>query len=141
MKRAEELHPLSHDHHRALYAAMLMGRATEVEPARTEALAFWQEKGLAHLALEERVLLPGWTSRDPGHEPELAERVMREHHELRIGFRALESGPESIEAMNELGRDLERHVRFEERELFPAIESSLGADALADLGAEIAEAR
>ena len=141
MKRAEELRPLSHEHHRALYAAMLMSRAMEVEPARTEALDFWHEKGLAHLALEEDTLLPGWTSRDPGHEPALAERVLREHDELRDGFRALESEPASVETMNELGQALERHVRFEERELFPLIEARLDADAIAALGAEIAEAR
>jgi hypothetical protein len=141
MKRAKELHPLSHDHHRALYAALLLSRAEEVEPARTEALAFWHEMGLDHLAIEEGSLLPGWISRDPDQDRGLALRVLREHLELRVGFRALENGPESIEEMNKLGRDLESHVRFEERELFPAIESRLGADALADLGAEIAEAR
>ena len=47
-------------------------------------------------------------------------RVLREHLELRIGFRALESGPESVDR-DERARTglLERHVRFEERELFP----------------------
>ena len=121
---------------------MLLGRATEVEPARTEALAFWHEMGLEHLALEERrACFPAGSPAIQTHDTELAMRVLREHLELRIGFRALESGPESVEAMNELGRALEGHVRFEERELFPAIESRLGADALAELGAEIAEAR
>ena len=141
MKRAEELHPLSHDHHRVLFTALLLSRATEVEPVRTEALDLWRELCLGHLALEEDTLLPGWTSRDPGHDPALAERVLREHDELRDGFRALDTGPESVTAMNELGRALESHVRFEERELFPLIEERLDADAIAALGAEIAEAR
>ena len=125
MKRAEELHPLSHDHHKALYAAMLLSRASEVEPARSEALAYWHEQGLKHLALEEDRLLPGWILRDPDGDRALAMRVLRDHLELRIGFRTLEDGPESVAAMNDLGRVLERHVRFEERELFPRIESRL----------------
>ena len=139
MKRAPELVPLSHDHHRALYVAMLLTRATEEEPARTEAISFWFEAGLKHLAVEEDTLLPGWLFRDPEADREPAMRVLREHLELRIRFLGLQDGSASLSEMNELGRILEAHVRFEERELFPHIEARLDVDAIAALGSEIAE--
>ena len=46
----------------------------------------------------------------------------------------------AVEELRELGELLERHVRFEERELFPVIEAGLDADAISRVGAEIAEA-
>ena len=75
----------------------------------------------------------------PGPEGDrgLATRVLRDHLELRVGFRGFGTGTGSIAAMNELGQMLERHVRFEERELFPLIEARLDADAIAALGDEI----
>ena len=70
VKRAEELHPLSHDHHRALYAAMLLSRATRWSRLERKRCPSGVRQGLEHFALEERlpasgVDLPG-SRRRPG---------------------------------------------------------------------------
>jgi hypothetical protein len=52
----------------------------------------------------------------------------------------LERGDLPLEETHSLGALLERHVRFEERELFRAIEAGMDDDAIAELGAEIARA-
>ena len=137
MKRSPELAPLSRKHHRVLYAAMLLSRATEVEAVREEALDLWSEDVKDHFEIEEQVLLPGWLERDPKAGTDLAARMLSEHLELRVAFRRLERGDLEISEVNALGAALEGHVRFEERELFPLIEARLDADAIASLGAEL----
>jgi hemerythrin-like domain-containing protein len=141
MKRSPELTPLSHDHHQALFVAQKLKRADSAGDARESFLAFWQSHGRGHFAIEEDILLPGWVENDPGADREAAARVAAEHLEIRTEARRLERGSElELEQLQALGALLERHVRFEERELFPAIESALDPDAIARLGEEIAAA-
>jgi hypothetical protein len=75
--------------------------------------------------------------------PEIV-RVLTEHVDLRRRGQDLEtrSHPDPA-ALRELGDRLERHIRFEERELFPMIEAALPDDELSQLGAALvrAEAR
>ena len=52
-------------------------------------------------------------------------------------LRAERVGADDLRALGEL---LDRHVRFEERELFPLIEASLDEGAIGAIGAEIAAA-
>ena len=60
--------------------------------------------------------------------------------ELRAGARRLRARESSVDDLRELGAVLERHVRFEERELFPRIEAGLSAERLRKLGQEIEHA-
>jgi hemerythrin-like domain-containing protein len=139
MKRSAALTPLSHDHHRALFVALQLKRA-EDGSAVGVLLEFLEAEGGTHFAIEESILLPGWLAADPGADREAAARVLTEHLALRAaGLRATASQPSAAE-LNELGELLEGHVRFEERELFPAIEAGLDEAALSELGARIAAA-
>jgi hypothetical protein len=52
---------------------------------------------------------------------------------------ALESGRSSLEQIHGLGEELEAHVRFEERELFPLLEADLDDDGLAHLARVVSE--
>ena len=70
----------------------------------------------------------------------MASRVSAEHLEIRASTRALGAAQPAPDELRELGALLERHVRFEERELFPAIEASLDEATIRALGAEIAAA-
>jgi hypothetical protein len=70
----------------------------------------------------------------------MAARVAAEHLEIRASTRLLQAGDVSPDRARDLGSLLERHVRFEERELSPLVESSLGEEALRSLGAEVAAA-
>jgi len=83
-------------------------------PADELARAF---EGLApHFALEERVLLPALVR---AGRADLAARTIDEHTDLRVALASPLRFAELLEA----------HVRFEERELFPACEE-LVPDAL-----------
>lgn len=141
MKRSEELAPLSRDHHKALYAALQLRRAEEESAADAARgfLDFWDEHGQRHFEIEERLLLPGFAlgGGDPRHE--LVSRVLTDHVEIRSRARALATDA-PLADLRALGERLNAHVRLEEDELFPLIERTLDADALARLGAEIAAA-
>jgi hemerythrin-like domain-containing protein len=139
VRRSAELTPLSHDHHQALFVAQRLKR-DDARDARERFLEFWGTHGEAHFAIEEAVLLPGWIEADPSADHELAARVASEHLAIRVEARRLERGELPLEALRALGDALERHVRFEERELFPLIEASLEVEELERLGAEIAAA-
>lgn len=141
MKRSPELTPLSHDHHQALFVAQRLKRADDVRDARERFLAFWESHGRGHFAIEEDILLPGWVAGDENADRAAAARLAAEHLEIRSQARRLERGDEfELEDLHALGSMLERHVRFEERELFPVIELALSAEAMARLGTEIAAA-
>lgn len=129
MKRAVELRPLSHDHHRAL---MLAKRAKEA--AADEVGEVWQmiqaeyETYLApHFAVEEDHLLPA--VRQAGGA-ELCARVLQDHDTLR-GY--LNDGPHDKSTLAAFGQCLFDHVRFEERSLFPFAEAHLSRAELAEI--------
>lgn len=118
MRRAERLIDLSREHHGALSLARRLRQVTDT-PASVEALAqtvaqMWS--GLErHFAQEEMDLL-GELERIG--ELGLAARLRAEHLELR----RLARNPTARAILVRLGMLLEAHVRFEERELFPALE-------------------
>jgi tellurite resistance-related uncharacterized protein len=115
MKRATGLVSLSRDHHRALVLARALRRPDAPAPADVV------EELEPHFAVEEAELVPRAIERG-GALAELGARLLAEHAALRA-----ETDPAR------LGDLLEAHVRFEERELFPALERELGAELLARL--------
>jgi hypothetical protein len=116
MKRDERLRALSGEHHHAL---VLARRATRGELSVDDLRRAFAEDLAPHFAIEETILLPAL--REAGHA-DLADRTAREHDEIGA---ALTRGEVST-----FGRLLTEHVRFEERELFPACETTLATSVL-----------
>jgi hypothetical protein len=130
VKRSPELAPLSRDHHVALEHALRLRRATPEDVATVVAafLAFVLGPGRSHFAQEEHLLAPAV----PTDAAELRHRMLREHEEILRRAESLGLEPEADEA-HELGDLLARHVRFEERELFPLIEARLPGPRLREI--------
>ena len=139
MKRSTELTPLSHEHHQALFVAIGLKRAEDVD-ASAAFLDYHEATGERHFEIEEQVLLPGWLAVDPDGDADAARRVLAEHLEIRTATARLRAREAAADELRALGELLERHVRYEERELFPMIESRLGDEQLRSLGAAIAAA-
>ena len=139
MKRSAELTPLSHEHHQALFVAIGLKRAEDVD-ASAAFLDYHEATGERHFEIEEQVLLPGWLAADPDGDADAARRVLAEHLEIRTATARLRAGEAAVDDLHALGVLLERHVRYEERELFPMIESRLDDGALRSLGAAITAA-
>jgi len=138
MKRTAELAPLSRDHHVALEHALRLRRASAEDAATVVAgfLAFLVDAGRAHFAQEEALLAP----EVPADRADLADRLLDEHEEILRRATALGERPEAG-AARELGELLSRHVRFEERELFPLLECRLPARRLVEIGHDLSRVR
>lgn len=138
MKRTVELAPLSRDHHIALAHALKLRRASDDDVAAVVAafLAFLVTDGRAHFAQEEQLLAP----EVPDDRADLARRMRAEHEEILRRAEALGRRP-AVTSAAELGDLLSRHVRFEERELFPLLERRLPAPRLLEVGRGLTRAR
>ena len=140
MKRSKALTPLSHQHHDGLFAALQLKRATleTAAEARRAFLDFFERAGASHFRAEEEVLLPAYARHSHCDQPAIV-RVLTEHVDLRLRAQDLEAAQEpDLADLRELGERLESHIRHEERVLFPMIEEALPADALEQLGADMA---
>jgi hemerythrin-like domain-containing protein len=142
MRRAEALRALSHQHHQGLFVALQLKRAGEgtAAEARRVFLGFFEREGARHFRAEEELLLPAYARHTEFDRPEIV-RVLTEHVDLRRRGQDLEGAADpDPSALRELGERLGRHIRFEERELFPMIEAALPDDELRQLGAAFARA-
>lgn len=139
MKREEALQPLSREHLVALLVAKKLREAESLEQASRAFLEFWRDDGQHHFRIEEEVLLPGWAARVEV-DREGVRRMLDEHLTIRREALRLEAGEATLDQARDLGSLLHDHVRFEERQLFPAIEDALDTDGLSRLASAIEEA-
>lgn len=133
MKRHPALAELSRDHHQALVVAQRLKRADaeSVEEARAAFFEFWKREGADHFREEEEILLPAVARFTDPHQVVIA-RVLTEHVAIRSRAGEVAEGAD-VEALRALGGELERHVRHEERELFPLIEHVMPEEELVAL--------
>lgn len=135
MRRHPALHGFSSDHHRSLVLAHHARRAGQgvgplsVEDVWAEVRERFPVELEPHFDLEEEHLLPAL---EAAGEIPLVERVRKEHRVLREAARPEE---ENAAALKRFGERLERHIRFEEREVFPAVERLFDEEVLAAVAA------
>lgn len=146
MKRHPLLRPLSDDHHRALVLARRIGVAAKKNLEQDALAQAWDDlrRHFAqelepHFRVEEEWLFPQLAS---AGELARVERARADHARLR----ELARGEPGTGQAAQFAEILHRHVRFEERELFPRAESLLPVPALeaagrAALAARVARAR
>ena len=140
MKHSRELRPLSSEHHQALLVAFQVKKSLEGHSEAAGAprdlpglvsLArrFEGQVFTAHASAEEALL---------GEHLPVADRVRleSEHAELKelVELARTAAPGEQRASLAAFAELLERHVRWEERELFPYAESTLDAAALAAIG-------
>lgn len=126
MKRSELLQPLSREHHTALTLAKACERAALsgdkelIGKACQRAIREFSNGLEPHFQFEEQSLLPLLLG--VATQP-LVERTLANHQQLRALLNELQQNDAG--ALGSFGKRLSAHVRFEERELFPALESLL----------------
>ena len=142
MKRDPSLASLSRDHYQALFIAQKLRRATSdtAEEIREALLEFWEGDGRAHFRLEEEVLLPAYAAHGDPYD-RLVAHVLCDHVAIRHRIDVLTRRPGStLVDLHELGVQLAAHIRLEERELFPLIESTMPAEQLVALAGALERA-
>lgn len=123
MKRSVTLQPLSREHHTALTLAKACGRAAQsgdaeqVHKVCQRVIRVFADELEPHFQVEEQTFLPLLHGAE---NQQLAQRTLADHQQLRALLDGLRQN--DAHALELFGERLSAHVRFEERELFPALE-------------------
>lgn len=143
MKRHKSLHPLSWDHHHALVEARRLRLAESGREAAERFIEFWQQSLQNHFREEEEILLPLFARFTQPDRAEIIE-TLAQHVDIRRRIDdvidRLGSGDMIDSAsLKELAASLDSHIRFEENELFPAIESAVTEEELWRMNSQFAK--
>lgn len=120
MKRAEQLVPLSHDHHQGLVVSQ---QALRLDDSASDAdiKQHWlklkrciEEQAQHHFVIEEQYLLEPLAQLE-GNDA-MVQRIYYEHKQL-CAFASQEIG-QSLSTLQEAAALLKAHIKYEERELF-----------------------
>ncbi len=130
--RHPSLIPLAHDHHHGLALALRCRKQAlgQMKPVGIEGLRerakefrnFVSENLERHFQAEEEILFPFIRSCIP-QSHSLVEDLLGEHVQIRKWAHRLEENTGLAKVLFDLGDLLERHIRREERELFPLFEN------------------
>ncbi len=141
--RDPRLIPLSHDHHTALARAREVVLAldqvnssdVELNQLATRILAWVTADLSVHFDKEERWMVPPYI-RHTGEDDPLITKMRRQHEAIRRLTDGLVDHSKGIVAarLRAWSTALSNHVRFEEREVFPAVQRVLTEDELETLG-------
>jgi hemerythrin-like domain-containing protein len=148
-KRHPSLIPLSHDHHHGLVLAFRLreGLPPNRKPADNpqeqaeDAVRFFRDNLVAHFRAEEEALFPSIRTCVP-YAVTMLDTLTAEHSEMHAQVANLAqalSDEVSLQAkLKAFGDLLERHIRREERELFPLYQANIPEAEAARIGVEIA---
>ena len=130
LKRHPSLQHLSHDHHHGLLLCwkIRQGFKLSVDPDRMKAYSewFWNHHLEDHFREEEEFLFPILPTDNP-----LIKQALSEHRRLKKLFTNWENPEKNLGQIEE---ELERHIRFEERTLFPLIQEKASSKQLEAIG-------
>lgn len=141
-KRHPALIPVARDHHECLIFGQRLMHGTKAsdgewprEPAQQAATlaAFFERHLRQHFIVEEEIVFPAACS--AGSEAEtLVAQLLDEHREMASLVERLAMNPQVTAAeLAAFGRLLNDHIRLEDRQLFPLMETQISAAALLDL--------
>lgn len=128
MKRHEALHPLTHHHHHTLIMAQQLKKAdesTSIQEMTRQVIDFRKNDGEDHFRDEEEVLLPLYAQYE-SVDQDCIRNMLIEHVQIRSLVQQIRlNNKPRRELFHQLGQLLEKHVRLEERVIFPMIEKAV----------------
>jgi iron-sulfur cluster repair protein YtfE (RIC family) len=146
--RHPSLIALSHDHHHGLALALRCRKQAlgRLKPMGAEGLRlraqefrdFFDKQLTPHFRAEEEVLFPYMREALP-QSAELLRDLVRDHDAFRQAVGRLTAATGLSKLIFDLGDLLERHIRREERELFPLFEKHIESSQAELIGQEIAK--
>ena len=144
--RHPSLIPLSEDHHHGLALALrcrkqALGQlkpmgAKGLKERADEVREFFANHLVAHFRAEEEALFPKLVAIVP-ESATIIDQLVRDHQQIRDAITQLDREAGLGKLVFDLGDLLERHIRKEERELFPLFEQHVGEIGAEAVGAEI----
>jgi len=135
MQRAESLQPLSRQHKSALMTCLLIRKGVSKQASVSVMTDFllqcWRQELKDHFEQEEKFLLPLLKSYPEGST--YAQAILRDHELWRTAMTHLEQANVTHRLLGDLADQLEQHVRYEERIVFPSIETKISPQQLSQL--------
>ncbi len=137
MKRNTNLQTLSWEHHDGLVLIFRIERGlkkqSDPESIRSYILHSW-ETALIHHFWQEEKILPGILNQNPEGRI-LLKRMRQDHKAIEKLIVSLQRNFSDLpDLLEEFGKKLTTHIRFEERELFPFIERMADEQVLERIG-------
>lgn len=136
IKRSKELTPLSHEHHDGLQFVWNIRQGLEnnapVELIGDYVRWFWINHIKPHFNDEEKVLMQFLPA-----DNRLVKQMLKEHSQIRDMILSLDHEPEKG-MVKMLADFIYKHIRFEERKLFPWAERTLTPEQLTSIYQELA---
>lgn len=127
LKRHKALQPFSREHHHGLLLSWKIrngfSKNIEIERIKTYADWFFENELIPHFELEEAHIFPLLDA-----DNELIKRALAEHRRLK---RLFNDDKDVEKSLHKIEEELEQHIRFEERILFPEIQNSATEEQLA----------
>jgi iron-sulfur cluster repair protein YtfE (RIC family) len=144
--RHPSLIPLSHDHHHGLALALRCRKQAlgRLRPLGAEGLRiraqefceFFHNQLTPHFRAEEEILFPSIREAAPESAP-LLDDLLHDHRTFRQLVEKLSAAAGLSKLIFDLGDLLERHIRREERELFPLFEQRVDGSKAEVVGEKI----
>jgi hemerythrin-like domain-containing protein len=137
MLRDPNLIPLSRQHQHALALCVRLDRAirageVDLEAWQAEIEQQFESEIRVHFTAEEKELFPA-AARFPEMRP-VVDELLAEHMILRDYFARAAARSLETSTLRNLGEQLTRHIRKEERQLFEGMQKVMSSQALAALG-------
>ncbi|HEX2228990.1 MAG TPA: hemerythrin domain-containing protein, partial [Candidatus Binatia bacterium] len=101
-----------------------------------EVREFFDKQLTPHFRAEEKFLFPYMREAVPQSAP-LLDELIRDHEAFRQAIKNLVAGAALSKLIFDIGDLLERHIRKEERELFPLFEKYVDSETAGKLGEDI----
>ncbi|HPG12489.1 MAG TPA: hemerythrin domain-containing protein [Chitinophagaceae bacterium] len=137
IKRSPQLAPLSREHHDGLLFAWKIKQGlknrTSLDKLRKYCLWYWQNHIKPHFYQEEKILIPYMPEGHP-----FAKQLKDEHEHIRELILGLDEEADD-RTMLILADLVDKHIRFEERQLFVYMEEILPEDKLNEIFKELEE--
>ena len=136
MKRNENLKTLSWEHHFGLVVAFRLQQGLKNGAATGEMkkyiLHIWDTALRHHFRQEEQVINPELKKSPEGKK--VIHQMMDEHQTFRDLIQQFKTGKVKTDQIKTFADILNRHIRFEERQLFPFLEIHTSREELENMG-------
>lgn len=135
MKRDNNIIPLSRDHHYGLLFCWKIrqgiAKGIDLGRIRSYVLHFWTNNLKNHFREEETLLF------QEVYDP-LCIQALEEHRRIGELVQAIEgTGAGTLANYAALAELVDKHIRFEERKLFPFLEQKMTKEQLSEVGAQL----
>ncbi len=135
LKRSIQLQPLSREHHDGLLFVWKIRQGlqndTHLDLLQKYVRWFWKNHIKSHFSQEEKILLPYLPADHP-----LGKKLRDDHTAIRELMLSIDKEVERQDLIN-LSNLIEVHIRWEEREFFQYLESTLPEAELNDISKEL----